>query len=781
MNHALLISLLGRLLPSGRREWCAAMLAELEAVPDGASRKRFASGCVRALLVEIVAVRLRIWTAHPRTLAMSFTAGLMIALLDQASETRGPMWITLLASSAFFAWYRPAAAWRWGLLLAIGLPCLAAMSDTRGPYAFDRADAMYGIPPAMLTAVVVASLRRRSRPILLGLGAISVAIAAGSANAQSAGVRRELTAADVATFADSAFADYVRSSPQPSLAFVVVKDGSILLARGYGSEDAAGSRRVDPEATVFWMASLSKLVTTEAVMREVDRGRIVLGAPAEQYLGWGLPSRRTWRAITVEDFLTHTSGLDEPFMQGTVDDPAQLVPLGDYLSGLRWRSGTRPGEVLRYSNHGMALAGRVVERTSGMSFATYVEREIFAPAGMDHSTFRQPVPPGLGKRLATAGTDGVVDYLLATPAGAMVGTASDMGRFLATQLDIASPHANSLRAMHATQWRAHPAVPGVALGWFETKLGGMYGLYHTGARHHFSVAWIAPAQGVGLFLVHSMRQGGKFQNMRTDVVRAFVERYFVGDTTPGPVAASHSFNGVYRPALLSTSTVERAGYLFLDTPVLSQWDGGVTMRAQGALGTITAYPIGDDAFEVRAGPQAGLRLGFVSVAGQGARIASGGTLLDPVVFTRLAWWQRGFVHAILLGATCLALVIGATVRGVRSVIRRKRAMSIGENPAWMVVSAAGTALLIAPLTFAAVLVSAPDIGAADHMRSGLRVVLTFLSAAAVLCAFLPVVTVLGWQRGGEGVAGRTVLAGLSVLGAIASVLLWHYRLVGFHL
>jgi CubicO group peptidase (beta-lactamase class C family) len=757
------------------------MLAELEAVPAGPPRQRFATGCVRALLVEVVAVRLRIWTAHRQTLAMAFVAGLMIAALDQASETRGPMWISLVACSAVFAWYRPAAAWRWGLLLALGLPCLAAVSDSRGPYAFDRADAMYGMPPAILTALAVASLRRRSGPMVLAFAALSLAAATHSANAQSSVVRRELTATDVAIFADSAFADYVRSSPQPSLAFVVVKDGSIVFARGYGTEDAAGSRRVDPEATIFWMASLSKLITAEAVMREVDRGRIALGAPAAQYLDWELPRRRTWRAITVEDLLTHTSGLDEPFMQGTVNDSTRIVPLADYLFRIRWRAGTRPGDVLRYSNHAMAVAGRIVERTSGMPFAEYVEREIFAHAGMDHTTFRQPVPPDLAERIATAGTDDIVDYLLPAPAGAMVGTASDMGRFLIAQVDMASPHVNSLGVMHATHWRAHPAVPGVALGWFETNLGGMDGLYHTGARHHFSVAWLAPAQRVGVFLVHSMRQGGRFQNLRTDVVRAFVQRYFAGDTVRVPVAAAHSVTGVYRPALLSTTTVERAGNLFLDTPVRSAVDGTVTIHAPGALGTITAYPTGDGGFEVREGSQAGLRLGFVTNAGQVSRMATGGTLLDPVVFTRLAWWQRGFVHAVLLAGACLALGIAAAAGGVRRIIRRKGEPAFARNPAWVVVGAAGTALLLALLTFAAVLLSTPEIGAADHMRSGLRVVLTFLSAAAVLCVSLPIITVLGWQRSGEGVAGRAVLVALSVLGAIASVLLWHYRLVGFHL
>lgn len=780
MKHRLVIAVLRRLLPPARREWPDAMLAELEAIPDSMRCHRFAAGCVRALAVDVVAARIRSCATHPQTLALALVAGLAIAMLDQASDTRRPMWIALGATSAVFAWCRPVAAWRWGLLLATGIPLLATVSDTGGPYAFDQADAMYGIVPAILVAMIVAFCRRRIRLLVISFVAISIATGARIANAQSTTVRRELSAVDVSAFADSAFADYLRSSSQPSLAFVVVKDGAIIFARGYGAEDAAGSRPVDPDTTIFWLASLSKLVTTDAVMREVERGRIALGVPAMRYLEWQLPSPEAWRAITVEDLLTHTHGLDEPFMQGSVDDVERLVPLCDYLGRVRWRAGTRPGDVLRYSNHGMALAGCIVERTSGMPFAEYVEREIFASVGMTRSTFRQPVPTELARRIATAGTDQAVDYLLPTPAGAMVGTASDMGRFLVAQLDSRGPRAASLRVMHATHWRGHRAVPGVALGWFETNLGSMRGLYHTGARHHFSVAWLDPSQRIGLFLVHSMRQGGPFQNLRTNVVRGFVERYYVAGIPRPQATPSHGIAGVYRPALLSTTTVERAGYLLLDTPVRSTAGGNVTMHAPGGLGTVIAHPIGDGAFEVRTGPQADLRLGFFEHAGGSSRIAMGGTLLDPVLFTRLAWWQRGFVHAILLVVSCLALVLAVTVYAAGWFVRRRRRIVI-RNPAWAVISAGGLALALAVLAFVALIFSTPEIGAAEHMRSGLRAVLALLSAAAVLCGALPLATLLGWRHGTESIAGRVTLCLLSSAGVVVAVLLWHYRLLGFHL
>jgi hypothetical protein len=286
------------------------MLAELEVIPDRAVRRRFTVGCVRALFVEVITARLRDWTAHPVALVIALAAGLVIAALDQASDTRGPMWIALAATSTLFAWWRPGAAWRWGLVLALGIPLFAVVSGTYGPYVYDPADTMYGIPPAIVIALVVGRVRRRIPPRMIAIVAISVAWGTRQSDAQSAIARRELPAADIAPFADSVFATYLQGSPQPSLAFLVVKDGAIVFARGYGMEDAAGGRAVDPDSTIFWLGSITKLLTAEAMMREVDRGRVTLDAAATRYLGWRLPSRSGWRAITVEDLLTHTAGLE---------------------------------------------------------------------------------------------------------------------------------------------------------------------------------------------------------------------------------------------------------------------------------------------------------------------------------------------------------------------------------------------------------------------------------------------------------------------------------------
>ena len=71
------------------------------------------------------------------------------------------------------------------------------------------------------------------------------------------------------------------------------------------------------------------------------------------------------------------------------------LPLDEYVRQYMPARVFPPGEVMAYSNYGTALAGYIVEQVSGMSFPEYVEKNIYQPLGMKHSTFRQPIPEEL--------------------------------------------------------------------------------------------------------------------------------------------------------------------------------------------------------------------------------------------------------------------------------------------------------------------------------------------------------------------------------------------------
>jgi CubicO group peptidase (beta-lactamase class C family) len=604
-----------------------------------------------------------------------------------------------------------------------------------------------------------------------------------------------ITRPDVETFADSFFVRYLREYPEPSLAVVVVTGDSILLMKGYGREDE--QQQVDPAFTLFNVASLSKLVVATAAMQLVEQGHLTLNGDIGGALG-RVRIRDTGPPITLRHLLSHTSGLEGPFLREVVADARQLIPLGEYFARHQPRRGAAPGAMIRYSNYGAALAGYLVEELSGESFHAYAERHIFGPLGMTRSSFRQPPPLELTDRIATAGAGAVPNVLLPYPAGSMVSTPADMGRFMMAHLNGGRVGAariladSSVQLMHAAQWRADSRVPGVGLGFFESNIGDEPGLFHTGARIHFSLLYLYPRQRVGVFIVHAMRQGGTFQTLRQDFVRAFTARYFphappsARDDSGAPLRAAE-FAGVYRPHLLPTTTIERAADLFSDTRVRVRPDGRLEIKIPAGP-KLSLLEIDDDLYRATDGPQEGLRIAFQRDAqGRVRRMSMSGNTQDPITFERLTWYERGTLHAMLLAAAFLLFAGGAVTEIVAAVLRiiRRRQRDLGPAPArrtWIVAVIACVFVLATPLSVAVTLLALTrDDTSADALRVAVTVGCTLLLAAMAVGIALVPLSVRVWVAGHWSTLRRLYFYALGAAAVVAAPLLFHYHLLGYWL
>lgn len=593
---------------------------------------------------------------------------------------------------------------------------------------------------------------------------------------------RPLNRPDLESWADSMFATYARESERPSLAIVIVRGDSVVLAKGYGYERDDGTR-VSTDSSVFHIASISKLFVVTAILQLVDAGRVRLDDPVSVYLpGFGIPP-----AVKVRHLLTHTSGVDAPFLADVADSPQDLQPLSAYFAGHPPRFGRPPGAEIRYSNYGMALAALVAEKASGEPFDSYVERHIFAPLGMKSSSIRQPPPPRIEARVASAGSGRVPNYLLIYPAGAIVSTTSDMGRFLRFLLSGKTDNggrmlsAEALSEMRRQQWSPRPTVPGVALGLFESDMGGRRALFHTGARVHFSLVYLLPEERVGLFIVHSMRQGGRFQSLRTNFARSFVERYFPMSVNRGAnrTVPARAFSGVYRPILFSTTTLERAAQMFADTRVTARDDGSLDIRlpATAPFHVVATMP---GVFTIDHGDNADLAFTFDDTSPPRRMFLSGATQ-DPVAFDRVRWFERGTIHLIALGIAFaimasydLVLLGGALVR---KTMRRPRVRrpSEGGRASWPAM-VASLLLLAAPLLGVATLLGSSGSSAPRHAIAGSA---SLLFAASVLSLATIPITVAAFRRNYWSRRRRVHHAVFAIASVVMFALVMYYHLGPF--
>jgi D-alanyl-D-alanine carboxypeptidase len=167
----------------------------------------------------------------------------------------------------------------------------------------------------------------------------------------------------------------------PSASVAVVRDGQIVVAKGYGLSDVEKAIKATDQ-TVYQLASVTKQFTAAAVLLLVEDGKVSLDAKVTEVLP-GLPA--AWSPVTVRHLLTHTSGIKsytDVFGEKKVAD--SLVFTSTEILALVKDAPLQfaPGERFAYCNTGYYLLGMIIEKTSGKPYATFLTERIFKPLGM---------------------------------------------------------------------------------------------------------------------------------------------------------------------------------------------------------------------------------------------------------------------------------------------------------------------------------------------------------------------------------------------------------------
>jgi CubicO group peptidase (beta-lactamase class C family) len=372
----------------------------------------------------------------------------------------------------------------------------------------------------------------------------------------------------------------------------VVKDGQILLCKGFGYADFPRRQTVVPDRTLFRPGSITKLLTGIAVMQLVEAGKIDLDRDINDYLDFKIPGTFI-QPITMRNLLTHTAGFDQRLRNLFVTRREDLRPLRDYLIAEMPDRLFSPGAVPAYSNYGLALAGYIVERVSGVPYKEYVRYQIFRPLQMEHSTFDQPLPEDLLPDMSngyktTSDPAGGFEFVQAVPAGALSTTGVDMGRFMAALLNqgalegaqIISP--DSLQKMEDRVLVLDPKLNAMGLVFTERRPSGPRIIGHGGDTVYFhSNLILIPEQRVGFF-VSLNSTGTNGRGIPEQIGQAFIDRYFPANSVEdGPISSQSKdgdlVQGDYQASTRSDSTILRFTSLAQQLNVTADINGVLTI------------------------------------------------------------------------------------------------------------------------------------------------------------------------------------------------------------
>jgi N-acyl-D-amino-acid deacylase len=400
-------------------------------------------------------------------------------------------------------------------------------------------------------------VRRAAAAWASGRGALAVAVVLTWGRAASAQAAVAADAAGIPTTGiavpelrsfDEAMLAYMARHRLPGGALAVVKDGRLVLARGYGYADRERKEPVQP-TSLFRLASVSKPITAVAILTLVQSGKLDLETKAFPLLGLkpflkpGAVEDLRINEITVRQLLHHTGGFDrdksgDPMFQHFQIAREMGIPSPpDHRSLIRWVMGRPldfdPGSREAYSNFGYCVLGRIIEKVSGRPYEAYVRDAVLRPAGIRRMRIGNGRPeeraPGevryydLASERIRAYDSGArqrlaeVPYAFASPRtldahGGWIASAVDVARFAAS-LD--RPRGRPLLSPKSTAHMYERPEPPVGLdkdgrpadvyyacGWLVRPVGsdGAANYWHNGSmpgtfallvRRHDGLSWAA--------------------------------------------------------------------------------------------------------------------------------------------------------------------------------------------------------------------------------------------------------------------------------------------------
>jgi CubicO group peptidase (beta-lactamase class C family) len=491
----------------------------------------------------------------------------------------------------------------------------------------------------------------------------------------------EMTANDVEAFLDGLVPLQLQQEDIAGAVVVIVKNGSVLFAKGYGYADVKAKKPVSPETTLFRPGSISKTFTWTAIMQLVEQGKINLDTDVNQYLDFQIP-HTFGRPVTVRNLMTHTPGFEEVIKDLMVDRPDELPTLQAYLKAHRPHQIYEPGTIPAYSNYGADLAGYIVQRVSGLPFEEYVQQNIFRPLGMTHATFVQPLPDSL-KPLMSNGyelaSEDPKPFELVPPApapdGSLSVTGGDMAPFMMAHLqngkygDVQILQPQTAEMMHARTFSMDPAMNGWALGFYEESRNRLRIFGHGGDLNYFhSDMHLVPSEGLGFFV--SFNSLGKTDlDVRTALWDHFLDRYFpviAAKPTESATPVPDLIAGKYLSSRRAQTTILRSLWWIVgESSVAKNSDGTIQVDAMKDFAGHPKHwiPIGNMQFRESGGQQ--LLVFKPDPTGRLMMLTE-----DPTeIYQRVSWTEDktivqfalGFAIAMFAG-TLIFWPIGALVR-----------------------------------------------------------------------------------------------------------------------
>ena len=300
------------------------------------------------------------------------------------------------------------------------------------------------------------------------------------------------------------------------LAIGIVRGDEVVYAKGFGVKHLE-TREPVTATSLFHLASVSKPFVATAIMQLAEQGKLDLDTPIVRYLPYFTMNDERYRAITVQQMLSHVSGMpdeenyhwDQPeYDEGALERYVRSLGNASLLFA--------PGERFAYSNIAYEVLGDLIAKLSGHSFEEYMRRHLLRPLGMSTSTFLKhevPAEPGVTPHVSVPQImlSPVYPYHRAhAPSSTLHSSALEMCHWARANLQKGSWNGKRILSAASYNLLWHPYAQSeegdpplfAGLSWFLGAYKGKRQISHGGSDTGFETTFVLlPEEGIGVVVL----------------------------------------------------------------------------------------------------------------------------------------------------------------------------------------------------------------------------------------------------------------------------------------
>jgi CubicO group peptidase (beta-lactamase class C family) len=333
----------------------------------------------------------------------------------------------------------------------------------------------------------------------------------------------------------------------PGIAVAIVKDGKVVLAKGYGVKSILTNEKVDAN-TLFGIASNSKAFTSAALAMLVDEGKLKWDDKVISYLpNFKMYNDYVTNEFTIRDLLIHRSGLGLGAGDLMIWPDGSNFTAQDIIQNLQY---LKPVSAFRtqydYDNLLYIVAGEVIQKASGLSWCDFIESRIMKPLDMknsaasfvrlkDTSNIIAPHVPIEGKlKVISRYKNQILDA-----AGGIYSNVNDMSKWMIMQLNNGKYGAENLQLFsekeHNEMWSPQTIIPintkppynshfsSYGLGWFLSDVKGYKEVTHTGGLEGIvTQVTLFPELHLGIVVLTNQQSGAAFRAITNTIKDSYL-------------------------------------------------------------------------------------------------------------------------------------------------------------------------------------------------------------------------------------------------------------------